>query len=228
VPLPAELIQRRQRDVLSDVHREDQPLALAVLGGEAEPRMDGVQRAADRNRLSRDVHLPGVHRIHAEDGAGGLGAPRSHEASDAQNLTGADGKAHAPDALSGGQVFDAKHLLAQGHVDLRELLLELPPHHVADQIVNGGFAHLHHRHVGAVPKDRGPVGDLQHLLQVVGDVDDRNPLRLEPPHDLEQHLGLLAGEGRGGLVHDEDLRVQAQRLCDLDHLHLRDAEIPDE
>ena len=45
--------------------------------------------------------------------------------------------------------------------------------------------------------------------------------------DAEELVDLGVGERRGGLVHDQDLRAVGERLGDLDHLLLRDAELPD-
>ena len=57
----------------------------------------------------------------------------------------------------------------------------------------------------AVAQHGGAVADPQHLLEPVGDEDDRDALGLEPAHDGEQALDLLVGQGRGRLVHDHEL-----------------------
>ena len=51
------------------------------------------------------------------------------------------------------------------------------------------------------------------------------PLRLQRSDALEQPLDLAIGQRRRRLVHDEDARVLRQRLGNLDHLLLRDAEL---
>ena len=80
---------------------------------------------------------------------------------------------------------------------------------------------------GAVAQHDGVVGDLQRLLEVVRDVDDGDAPRLQVADDLEEHLDLGGGEGRGGLVHDEDAAVDRQRAGDLDDLLLAEAELLD-
>ena len=52
----------------------------------------------------------------------------------------------------------------------------------------------------------------------------RDAARAQPPDLGEQPLGLARGERGGGLVEDDDPRVGAQRLGDLDQLPLALAE----
>ena len=79
----------------------------------------------------------------------------------------------------------------------------------------------------AVAQDGDAIADLGDLLEPVRDVDDRPALGLERADDLEQPAGLAVGQRRGRLVHDHDLGVERQRLGDLDHLSLRDAQLLD-
>ena len=71
------------------------------------------------------------------------------------------------------------------------------------------------------------VGDLQRLLEMVGDVDDRDAAGGEVADDLEQHLDLGGAERRGRLVHDQDARIDRQRPRDLDDLLLAEPKILD-
>ena len=48
------------------------------------------------------------------------------------------------------------------------------------------------------------------------------PWSLQGAHDREQPLDLGTGQCRGGLVHDQDPGVEAQRLGDLDDLLVGD------
>ena len=76
----------------------------------------------------------------------------------------------------------------------------------------------------AAAERRDPVGDLQHLVQLVRDEDDRLALGLERPEHLEELLRLLRGQDRGGLVEDQDVGAAIERLQDLDPLLLTDAD----
>src|SRR6185437_10642971 len=75
------------------------------------------------------------------------------------------------------------------------------------------------------PKNGDPVGDLQDLVQLVADEDDRHALTNERPQDLEQLLRLLRREHGGWLVQDEDVCAPVERLQDLYPLLLADADL---
>src|SRR5438128_890869 len=137
-------LQARQRRVLLDVHAEDQPVALAVLGDEAEPRADGVPRAVDLDRLAFQPHLarlllsPDAEEAHHQ-----LGAAGAHQAGDADDLALAhlerdvvDGDVVRQRVLD-GPVLHLEHRLAQDARAAREHVGERAPDHVLDHPVLG-------------------------------------------------------------------------------------------
>ena len=65
-----------------------------------------------------------------------------------------------------------------------------------------------------------PVGDLQHLVQLMGDEDDRRAALRQRADGGEQLLSLLGGEHRRRLVEDQHLGTPVERLQDLDPLLL--------
>ena len=74
------------------------------------------------------------------------------------------------------------------------------------------------------PQDGDALGDLEDLVQLVGDEDDRLSLGLERLDDLEELARLLRREDCGRLVEDEDLGAAVERLQDLDPLLHADAD----
>ena len=58
----------------------------------------------------------------------------------------------------------------------------------------------------------------------MGDVDDAHPLRRESADHPEQLLRLRLGDGRGGLIHNQNARVQRNCLGDFHHLLLAHAQ----
>ena len=76
-------------------------------------------------------------------------------------------------------------------------------------------------------QDGDPVGDVEHLVELVGDEDHRLAARREAADHLEQLLGLLRREHCGRLVEDEDVRLAIERLQDLDALLLADGDVLD-
>ena len=80
----------------------------------------------------------------------------------------------------------------------------------------------------AAAQHRDPVGDLEHLVQLVADEDDRLAVRLQAPNDLEQLVRLLGRQYRGRLVEDQDVGTAIERLQDLDPLFLAHRDVADE
>ena len=68
------------------------------------------------------------------------------------------------------------------------------------------------------------VGDAMHLVEPMGDVDDRDAALAEPLDEGEQPLDLLVRQRGRRLVEDQAASVAEQRAGDLDHLALGDAE----
>ena len=83
------------------------------------------------------------------------------------------------------------------------------------------------QHALAVAQHRHAIGERDDFIQAVRRVDDRNARLRQLPHDLEQGLAFGARERGRRLVHDQDPRVQRQRLGDFDQLLLADPELGD-
>ena len=79
-------------------------------------------------------------------------------------------------------------------------------------------------HDVAVAQDDHAVGDLPHLVEAVRDVDERDALLAQAPHEGEEALDLLGRERRGRLVEDQAARLVGQGACDLHDLPLADAQ----
>ncbi len=71
------------------------------------------------------------------------------------------------------------------------------------------------------------IGERKDFVQAVRSVDDCNARLRELSHDLEQGLAFGGRERRRRLVHDQDPRVQRQRLGDFDQLLFADPELRD-
>ena len=79
----------------------------------------------------------------------------------------------------------------------------------------------------AVPQDRDAVCNSKHLVQAMGDVQNRDPLLLECTDDLEEPVDLCRVQRRRGLVHHDDPEVTRKGLCDLDELSVSHVEVLD-
>ena len=176
--------------------------------------------------------LPPATGVEAGDGLQQLPLAGAGNAGDAQDLAGVSGEAHVAEALDPQAVVDGQALHRQpqlhvhrlGAVDVQGdavahhhvcqgLLVGVPGHDVADVL-----SLAQHRH---------PVGDLQHLVELVGDDDEGLSVGLHVPHDLEEPVRLLGGQHGGGLVQDQDLGAPVEDLDDLHRLLLGDGHLVD-
>lgn len=99
----------------------------------------------------------------------------------------------------------------------RELLV----HHQGDDLPLAQLLDRSGGHMLPVTENRGPVGDLEDRIEVVGDIDDRDAAALEIPDDPEETPdNLLAGDTQvthPGVWIDGDTDALAQRLEAFDH-----------
>ena len=108
----------------------------------------------------------------------------------------------------------------RGGLTRREERLELPPHHHPDDLVLTRLCErLRHRD-SAVPEDRDAVGDHEHFLDLVRDVDDRSAGVPQLPQDLEQSRNALTRERGARFVHDQQPRLPVEDSRNLDKLLL--------
>ena len=115
--------------------------------------------------------------------------------------------------MAGGQQHCAPPCLADG----RRRGQLASDHHAHDRLAREGRGSPA-ADVAAVAQHGQLVGDREQLLQPMGDVEDAFALGLELANDREQVFRVPLAERRGGLVHDEQLRLIGERSRDLDHL----------
>jgi hypothetical protein len=80
----------------------------------------------------------------------------------------------------------------------------------------------------SIPEHGDVVADPHQLLEPVRNVDDRHPLRLQLPDDLEKDVHLRRRKGRRRLVENKDAGIERDRLGDLDQLLLANRQVFDE
>ncbi len=79
--------------------------------------------------------------------------------------------------------------------------------------------------IAAVAQHGDALGQFVDLRHAVGDVDDGETFGLQPEDDLEQLLGLAAGQGGGRLVHHQDAGALVDGAGDLHHLLFGDRQV---
>src|SRR6056297_6026 len=171
-----EPLERLQGEVLVQTHLRDQAFALAVLGEVGDAGPVRVLGRADLERLAVELD-PAARGTNPDEAFEQLGAARAHQAREAQNLPAAKLEAGVRDAVLDVQAGDAEHdRLVRGDRLLGVHVGQLAAHHEPRHL---GLVELRdgvRRDVIAVAEDRHAVRDPLDLVELVRDVDDRDPL----------------------------------------------------
>jgi hypothetical protein len=181
---------------------------------------------------SADGDLPGVQRAQADDRFDELRLPVALHAGDRDDLARANLQVKALDRHLQAVVTDEEVAQLEHHVaGLRRALGDdqlhvAPDHQVRQLLARRGLGVRGARHA-APAQDDDLVGDLDHLVELVGDEDDRRPGRRERADDAEQLLGLVRRQDGARLVEDEDVALAVQGLEDLHALPHADGETLD-
>ena len=154
------------------------------------------------------------------------------DAGDADDLAGAHLERDAAHLLEPALVLDVdvlelEHDLARARRRLVDAEEDVTADHHPREAVLGRALARHRVDLAPAPQHGDAVGDLEHLVQLVADEDDRHALALEALEDPEQLGRLLRREHGRRLVEDEDVRAPVERLQDLDALLLADGDVLD-
>ena len=118
--------------------------------------------------------------------------------------------------------------LSRGRRFLRRIdVVELATHHHRDETVAVEVRRPMGADDPAVLDDSHPVGNAEHFLQPMGDVDDADALVAKLRNPLEQEIRLPPGNDGGRFVENEQPGAADQSLGDLDHLPVGNAQSPD-
>ena len=102
----------------------------------------------------------------------------------------------------------------------------MPDHHLGE-FVGGDALRRDGADLAPRPENRDPIGELEHLADLVRDEDEAAAVVDHLAEDGEQIVDLLRREHRGRFVEDEQRRVPVERLDDLHPLALADRKLPD-
>ena len=200
---------------------------MPVLGDVAHPGVEHRAGARVRDVLAVEDDAPGRGVTEARDRIDQLRLAVGVDAGEPDDLASADGEADVANGLEPAVVVHVEVLdLEQRLPGMRGGLVDAKQHLASDHHPREPFLRraLRRNRVDelAAPQRRDPVGDLEHLVELVRDEDDRLALLLERTDDLEELLRLLRGQDGRRLVEHEDLGAAIQRLQDLDALLLAD------
>ncbi len=82
------------------------------------------------------------------------------------------------------------------------------------QVSGVGLARGDGRQPATIAKNGHSIGDAQHLVQTMGDIDDSDVAGAQSPKRLEQAFDIGLGKRRSRLVKNEDVRLDRQRPAD--------------
>ena len=99
-------------------------------------------------------------------------------------------------------------------------VLQIASDHPGDQQLLCRHCHVDLAGHAAVTDDHNAVCNLEELLQLVRNIENRNTLRSCPVDELEQMLGLHIVQRACGFVHNQHLDVVGDDLRQLDELLL--------
>ena len=174
-----------------------------------------------------------ANRAQARDRLDQLVLPVAVDPGQRHDLAAAHGERHVPHRLELAvvehvEVLDLQHRLAGLCRGLLHLEEHLASDHQTREALLGRALGGHGVDLLAAPQHGHPVGDLEHLTELVADEHDGCAVGLERVEHLEELVRLLGREHGRGLVQHEDLGVAIERLQDLDALLGADGHILDQ
>ena len=95
-----------------------------------------------------------------------------------------------------------------------EDLRRLAPDDQQDRLVRRGLRHLPLPRDAPVAQHDHAIGDLEHFVETVRDVDHRDAARAQPAQRREQPRHLIGGQACGRLVEDKDFGLGRERAGD--------------
>ena len=216
----------------ASVKSRTSPRRCRSSGNVPDSLVESLARRVARDVLAGDLDHAALGLRQPGERVDQLGLAVAVDPGDADDLS----RAHLERDVANGRqpalVEDIEVLhLEQGLPGLGRLLVhleeDLPPDHQLGQLLLGrAFTRKRLDHLAAA-ENRHPVGDVEHLVQLVADEDDGHALLGEGAQDPEQLERLLGREHGGRLVEDQDLGSPVEGLQDLDALLLADADVLD-
>ena len=171
--------------------------------------------------------VPDLYGPKSRHGLGDAQPAAAGRAAKPDDLARPNGKAHIVEIFAA----EAAHFQRERALGRRlsvggvgEAEAHLLARHRLDERVLGQGRGRRGQDVLRVAQDGHGLTNLVDLLKVVGDEQERHPLRLQPAHLREQALDLLAVQLRCRLVEDDESRAIGKGARDLDQLPSLDLE----
>ena len=208
-------VQGGQRAVFAHGFVQHQALAPAVVRYIAHAAPDAAPNAA-AFQLQAVCGNAALRKGHvAKDGARRVALALALQAAQAHDFARAHAEAYVAQPAGNAQVFHAEQRIAKGDIAALGVdILQHAAHHHGDDLVLGNFPGGARANNLSVLEHGDAVGQLENLVQTVGDIDDSHALPAQAAHDIKQARYLAVVQGGGGLVQDKDAGLGQQRAGD--------------
>jgi hypothetical protein len=201
-----------------------QPLLLAVFGDHPQSGLNAGLRGGTGRDLA-DAYSPGAHFVEAEQAADQLRPPRADESRESENLAATKFQRNADGGLASRHAGQREDRLARLMGNLGKKLFNGATDHEGDDLLFGSPRQLPGADGASVAEHGVIVADFPNFLEKMADVDDAEAFLLQPSNHLKELLGIVAGEGTGRLVEDDDLGVGDEGAGDFNQLLRGDGQV---
>ncbi len=183
----AEALEEGEGEIFAATHHEDESLAFAVFGDEADAAAHGFTDAAEFEGFTFENDFTFSAFVEAEEGFSDLAATRADEAGETDDFTGADGERDVAEFTGAGEIFDVEK---EGAVGIGGVLREVvgdgaADHHLDDLILStcgprvGGDVFAERADIFSVAEDADGVAEPEDFGHAMGDVDHGDAALLE-------------------------------------------------
>ena len=150
--------------------------------------------------------------------------PCATQTNETERFPGRDGERHRPNGLSDSPVDGQDNAFRRGgRPDIG--VAHRAAYDLLDQIVRRRIPDPHRRNPPSVAKHGHTVGDPEHLVETMGDINDANPARTKPPQGVDEAADIRLRQRGRRLVENEDVGFHRERPPDCDERALRGGEL---
>ena len=198
------------------------PCARRSSGTSARPARTAAAGLPDASGLPAIFTSPASTRIDAEDRPRDFAAPRADESRQRDDLARVDIERYVLEhAIARESTHRQAHLAARD-LGLRIERVEIAADHLAHDRVDGHVGGERVEHLHAIAHDGHALRQRKHFVEPVRDEENRDVAFAQRPHDRKEALDFGQRKRGRRFVHDQHVRIERQRLGNLDHLLVRD------
>ena len=223
-------LQRRDVDVEGDRLREHQALRATLLRHERDAKLNRLGFAADRHALSVHFEMAALKAVNPKSQTGDFGAAGSDKATEREDLTSVDIETDPFDRRAASDIkgreqwdaasvrldptaaFHAFYVMADNRAD-QSLLVQAAARGAPDDLT--------------IAEDGNAIAEVQHLIEPMRDIEDRDAARREVAYDRKQLLAFRTRQRSSWLVHRDQGGFTNEGFADHDEPALANRQVRD-